>query len=208
MFRDFFELKEELLAKGEFFTSGTLRLLSYDDLIRAAIGDAGAAACDIELVEEERKIRLNSVSHAVAEQVESRTMLEDVYTRLQNEQTKSLPMWENLSPWAQVYLQVKCLRAHADNPVPRLAALAHKVKYLNPPSTHWSPLWVDAEELIDMAQAGRILTIEDIRAKFRGHFETIPDRLLKPWDRAVCHNRTVAGYTCSAGCFLPTPHES
>ena len=204
MFRDFFELKSELLAKGETFTQETLRFLSYDDLIRAAIGDAGATACDVELVEEERKIRLNSVSHAVAEQVESKTMLEDVYTRLQNERSKALPGWTELDPWAQVYLRVKCLRAHADNPVPRLEELARLVKRLNPPS----PLWVDAEELIDEIHNGKVLSITDIRAKFRGHFETIPDRLLRPWDRAACQNRTVSGYTCSAGCFLPPPYES
>ena len=203
MFRDFFELKEELLAKGEIFSAESLRLLSYDDLIRAAIGDAGKAACDIELVEEERKIRLNSVSHAVADQVESRLMLEDIFTRLQSEQSKYLPAWDTLNPWAQVYLRVKCLRAHVDNPLPRLQALSHRVKTINPPSQ----LWVVADELIEQVTAGHVLTLEEVRAAFRGHFETIPDRLLNQWDRAVCQNRTVSGYVCSAGCFLPTPTE-
>ena len=203
MFRDFFELKSELLAKGETFSPETLRLLSYDDLVRAAIGDAGQAACDIDLVEEERKVRLNSVSHTVAEQMESQSMLEDVYTRLQSERSKALPTWDALDPWAQIYLRVKCLRAHADNPIPRLEALARLVKRNNPPS----PLWQDAEALIADVQAGKVLTIEDVRAKFRGHFETIPDMLLRPWDRAVCRNRSVSGYTCSAGCFLPLHYE-
>lgn len=204
MFRNFFELKEKLLANGETFTPSTLKLLSYDDLIRAAIGDAGQAACDIEMVEEERKLRLNSVSHEVAEHVESQTMLEDVYTKLQNERSKALPTWDSLDPWAQIYLRVKCLRAHADNPVPRLEELARLVKRNNPPS----PLWQDAEELIAEVQGGKTLTIEDIRTKFRGHFELIPDRLLQPWNRAACQSRSVSGYTCSAGCFLPTTFES
>ena len=50
MFRDFFELKSELQAKGETFTPETLQFLSYDDLIRAAI-DAEPQAIRARLVQ-------------------------------------------------------------------------------------------------------------------------------------------------------------
>jgi hypothetical protein len=208
MFRNFFEVKGELLAKGETFSAETLRLISYEDLVRAAIGDAGATACDVELVEEERNIRLNSASSMTVAELVDQKMAEDVLMRIQMQKLEALPRWDQLTPAAQIYFRVKCLRAHMDNPLPRLSDLIHAIPDMD---EAWEPLRKAALHLYfrcdhPVPSLNEPLTLQDIRAAFKGKFEMIP-KSLNPWERMVCQSMSIQGYTCTAGCFLPATYE-
>ena len=55
--QDFFKLKEDLIAQGRRFTPETLADLSYPDMLRAGIGDAGRAACDLDVLQAETSRR-------------------------------------------------------------------------------------------------------------------------------------------------------
>lgn len=57
-YREFYELRDELITKGKRFDEETLKLLSFKNLTLAGIGNAGGAACDYKLTEEEEKRRL------------------------------------------------------------------------------------------------------------------------------------------------------
>ena len=208
MFRDFFELKNELLANGKTFTKESLTQLSYSDVLRAAIGDAGRAACDLELVEEERNARLNSTSNT-----DDPLLNEDLQLRAQIKKLEALPAWGSLSPLAQVYFRIRCLRAHADDPKPRLRLLGKQLYELGmredkSPDAFmelYCVLSASTLALLDRINKGEILTVQRVREAYRG-CEKIP-RLLNAWERGICLNLTIQGYTCTGGCFIPSTCE-
>lgn len=69
-YREFYELRDEIVAKGKRFDKDTLKLLSFKDLTLAGVGNAGRAACNFELIEEEEKRRLSFLTNLSFEDVE------------------------------------------------------------------------------------------------------------------------------------------
>lgn len=62
-YREFYELCDELTKNNKKFDSESLKLLSFRDLSLACVGNAGSAACDWKLIEEERNRRIEKVTN-------------------------------------------------------------------------------------------------------------------------------------------------
>jgi hypothetical protein len=70
-YKPFNEIREELIAKGKRFDVESLKLISFRDLNMACIGNAGEAACSCDLVDIERKKRVDMIIGMSFEDVES-----------------------------------------------------------------------------------------------------------------------------------------
>ena len=202
MFREFFELKGELEANGDTFSPSTLALLAYRDLMLAATGDAGPAACPLELVEQEQLRRLSS------SESDDPGMAEDSEAWARQQKLQALPQWGSLPPLVQVYFRVRCLRSHADNPGPRLHALRDLLQKC-PRGPGLTPVLGiiegGASHLLQGLQEGVVLDLRHMRRAFQGVGMLLEH--VTPWDRAICLTLNVSGYTCTAGCFTPASSE-
>jgi hypothetical protein len=209
---DFDLLRDELLAKGERFTPATLAQLRYPDILRAAIGDAGEAACSQEMAQAERELRLSAYNHLTnAREVRSfRVELDmlgmwlDVVQRIQSRNTEALPRFKDLSPQLKAYLLIRCLRSHADQPQERLQALQLELLDFrtkkNADKDALSTAGVmfrAAHELLTAPQPADIL---EVRKAFYG-FDTLTYGL-DQFERAIVLTTNISGYHCTGGCFL------
>lgn len=209
MFRNFFELRDELLAKGATFDQHTLPLLAYRDLIRAAVGDAQAAACSAELVEAEQRHRLEAAEGMTPEERAEEGLGEDYLAWGLQQKMVALPAFQDLSPMAQLYFRLRCLRSHVDAPKQRLEALLDLLP-LVPFSGPGLPalrgiIEVGARSCLEALARGETLDLRSIRRVFQGTVLLLDH--LSPWERVICTSLTIQGYTCTAGCFLPVTSE-
>lgn len=69
-YRHFNDVVKDLITKGKKFDEESLKLIAFRDLNLACIGNAGKAACSIELVENEVKRRIDLVANMSFEEVE------------------------------------------------------------------------------------------------------------------------------------------
>ena len=219
--RDFLEMKQELITEGRTFSAADLTLLSYQDVKRAAIGDAGAAACAPELVHRELTARLDRYDHVTpamfpgfTRELEHLGMYADVYRRVFPSPPAAMD-WASLPTALRAYFLVRCLRAHVDQPGPRLMMLESELDHLAE-----SPRV--PQEVSDIARVlhgtttalrskvgrGEVLDIESVRRKFN-RFDILLTGCT-PVERAAVLTLTLRGYHCSSGCFLPAeirPHD-
>lgn len=70
-YKPFYEIREGLIAKGKRFDQESLKLISFRDLNMACIGNAGKAACSCNLVEAERKRRVDIILDMSFEEIEN-----------------------------------------------------------------------------------------------------------------------------------------
>jgi hypothetical protein len=70
-YKPFYEIREELIVKGKRFDVESLKLISFRDLDMACIGNAGETACNCDLVEDEKKRRVNIIVDMSFEEIEN-----------------------------------------------------------------------------------------------------------------------------------------
>lgn len=70
-YRPFNDVVKELIAEGKKFDAESLKQITFRDLNLACVGNAGKAACSIELVENEVKRRIDIVANMSFEEVEN-----------------------------------------------------------------------------------------------------------------------------------------
>lgn len=70
-YKPFYDIREDLIAKGKRFDAESLKLISFRDLNMACIGNAGKTACSCDLVEDERKRRVNIIIDMSFEEIEN-----------------------------------------------------------------------------------------------------------------------------------------
>lgn len=215
-FYPFTTVLDSLKAQDSRFNTETLKLLSYPDLHRAATGDAGKQACDLELVEAERDIRLapwlaRVTLHTLQEHREAMKVegvFEDVSIRLQAQVLEAMPDWKDLSAAARAYFIIRCLRSHVDDPTDRLWRLKMYLEHVPDGGSQLNGLtkllWMAANELLEILNAKGSLDIKLVRRRFQG-FEFLT-KSLSSWERAVVASLALRGYSCTAGCFSTT-HE-
>ena len=211
MFREFFALRDELLAKGVDFGEA-LGLLAYKDLHRAAIADAGKAIVPQELVVAEQRRRLEAADLMSLQELEDQGLVTDyqAYARLQK--LEALPAWEDLKVLVRLYFVIRCLRSHADNPASRLKQVVELSREaMSAPDTGAALsallgiIHAGALDLLGYLQSHPLLDLLRIRRTFQGSGLLL--NFMEPWDRAVCVTLNVKGYTCTAGCFIPVTPE-
>lgn len=216
MFHDFSAVLDDLKRNNERFDPETLKLLSYPDLHRAATGDAGDNACDLEMVEAERDSRLapwlaqvtTTTLQLHRHELKDLGMFEDVAIRLQAQVLEAMPDWKDLSDEAHAYFLIRCLRSHVDDPTDRITRLQMYLDRMNPQDSQLSGLKallrMATDELLEVLHVKGSLDIKHVRRRFQGfEFLTKP---LSSWERAVVASLALRGYSCTAGCFSTT-HE-
>jgi hypothetical protein len=214
MFRDFFDLRDELGLLGKVFSTETLALLSYPDLLRAAIGDAQEVACDLELVEVEQRKRTDPYLEIIAGRPETLTRLADelrgqgmlgaVSQRLSNEIQAGYTPFSDLRPLLRVYFRVLCLRSHVDSPVPRLESLIQEIDGVSGATPQEMTLLTiirfGASDLLRQHQTEPV-PIARMRLKTQGIENFLSG--MSPEERTICLHKRVRDYSCTAGCFAP-----
>jgi hypothetical protein len=216
MFQPFPAVLDDLKLLGSRFDADALALLSYPDLHRAATGDAGDHACELEVVETERDARLAPwltkvtlhTLQAHAEELRTLGMFEDVAIRLQAQVLEAMPDWKDLSDEAHAYFLIRCLRSHVDDPTDRISRLQMYLDRMNPQDSQLSGLKallrMATDELLEVLHIKGSLDIKHVRRRFQGfEFLTKP---MSSWERAVVASMALRGYSCTAGCFSTT-HE-
>lgn len=212
--QEFMAKKLELVAAGKVFTSEDLAQLSYPDVKRASIGDAGAAACSQELVDAEIASRLERYAHVTparfsefTQELERQGMYMDVCRKVFPTPPAAMD-WVGLPTNLRAYFLIRCLRAHVDQPGPRLGMLVSELDHLlDSPQDSQDMLAAarilraQATSLREAVDRGEVLELQAVRHRLTG-FDLLLSGLT-PVSRAAVLSLTLRGYHCSAGCFLP-----
>jgi hypothetical protein len=114
-YRDFYDVLTDLKAKGRPFDPASLRLLAYDQLILAAMGNAGACRCPIEDVINEKQERRALLLGLPQDKLETMKLEDQLYGDLLEDRiqiTRSVPAWGDLSAVSRLYFKLTCLELH------------------------------------------------------------------------------------------------
>jgi len=216
---DFFTLKDLATKQGRRFTADDLKAMNYTDLLRAAIGDAGAAACSLDLVRAEMHERLSPWLIKITSKealefyrgaLEGLGMLPDFCQIFQQQELQGVPQWGAISVRARLFFRIRCLRNHGDTPRVRLEDLLTDLeKGIVGDSQEKNLLTIltfGVKDLLKACEEGPVST-ETIRDRTGGYHYLL--RLLTPQERAICMNDVVQGWGCSQKCFSPRmPQDS
>lgn len=129
--REFYELLDELKSKGSKFSPSTLRLLSYDQLVLAAMGNAGPARCSVEDVVNEKQERRTVLLGMPKKKLERLKLDDQMAGDLQDDLVmieRSVPSWKNLSVVAKLYFKLTCLENHPHDAFFRLSEVVNLCK--------------------------------------------------------------------------------
>ncbi len=201
---DFYELLAKLKAKKQKFTPKTLKLLPYEQLVLAAMGNAGRCRCSLEDVTNEKQERRALLLGLPQEKIEEMGLelhligdiLEDRLTL-----AHTVPAWSELSVISKLYFKLTCLETHpydalqrisevvalckeADQALPQQLAFSLKIEFqsslLSKPSDDW---------------------IRDTSTKACNLvYGFIPGSEIELVDKLELRD-----YVCTAGCFYPLP---
>lgn len=199
----FEKVRDELLADKKKFDAESMSRLNYKDIIRCGISDALEARANLHAVKQAVVKRLlpylsmnNQELEAEKSALEEQGMLEDVLTYRGSYQ--SAPLWADLSDVVKLYFRIKCLRAHWDNPVPRMQAITELCRSLSeqyPDNLLYSSLLTRSMSGM-VPEAGKSMRI------LFSDVEALLDHMSQE-EKNVCANGIVKHYACSGGCFKP-----
>ncbi len=116
-YKPFYDIREELIAKGKRFDTESLKLISFRDLNMACIGNAGEAACSCDLVQIEKKRRIDTIIGISFEEVENDKgkweILDDMSMYYAYYHTKASPTRKLGAPkWRLLVEEMKNLRGN------------------------------------------------------------------------------------------------
>lgn len=205
--RDFYRLRDELVRDKKKFTRSTLRLIPYDQLVLAAIGNAGAAACPLKLVQEEKQARRErfldmemSELAACSNHLKMERMYDDV---MQDIRTRNAPYWDELPTLHKAWAKLVCIYNHLDDPHSRMT---DGIILLRRAITEGK-----LSQDLGMSMCSRLKTVSDlyprkIRADlFRSKVLDVASKistLIPPTDgRLVVEDEQIRDFTCTSDCF-------
>lgn len=203
--RDFYALRDELLAVGRKFDTTTLAVVSYSQLHLCCIGNAGEAACTSKLVADEKTRRRGRFLSMEPEELQAaetylkvERMHSDVLFALAQ---RTAPRWDELKYRQRVWLKLACLFNHVDNPQQRLG---HAVLLLRKSSTSDLPTEV---AITFMNKLKGLLTcypgkISD--SVFREKISDIAGSLIEflpVEERKVLEAEQLQDFVCTSDCF-------
>ena len=212
---EFERLRDSLISANKAFDAESLRELSYVNLVRAGIGDAGAAGCSLALVRAERARRVAEMAEQIQQERRQPSGprlitdpdLYDAALRCLCERPAPVPTWDSLDPLAKAYLLIRCLRTHVDSPEPRLLMLREVLQTLQDGSAEYrvraySTLIGQVVESECNALKSAPLNILQFRKDTFEFFKFLRFQMPEQ-ERPVCSHLEVTGYHCTYGCFLP-----
>jgi len=212
--RNFYQLRDELIAQGKKFDARSLPFVSYEQLALCCTGEAGVVACSLKAVREEKQNRRERFLGMVPEELEEcirflqmEQMFDDVKFAILYQ---AAPAWASLSYGAKAWTKLNCVFNHLDDPLPRLAEVIQLLGYVIYP--HHDAINDDPGVPPDVADnyrqklknlimlyPGRI-TDKVFREKIVEFAENILDYLPEK-ERKICEREELQDYSCTNDCF-------
>ena len=204
--RDFYDLRSDLIEQGKKFDETSLRLLPYHQLHLAAMGNAGDAACQVTVVQQEKSRRRERFLAMDAEEfkaceryLRAEEMYDDVILVIGS---KLAPRWEELSDSQKLWANLNCLYNHLDDPQQRMGEALLLLRKCS--TTSYLPTDVCQHYMgrlrgLMATYPGKVqddffrAQIEDIRDNIRDFLSDI--------ERGVCDKEQIADFQCTSDCF-------
>jgi hypothetical protein len=206
--RTFADLRRELIEQGKKFDENTLRAVLYSQLNLCCIGNAGVAACSLQLVQQEkvnRRERFLYMESDEFKEAEHFLKIEQMYDDVMFVLTsRAVPQWADLNDCQKLWTKLTCLYNHVDNPSQRLQeALALFAQCANNPASGLPSdvCSIYASKLRGIASVypGR-LSDDTFRDKVGEMAETLLE-FMPDEDRKLLEKEQLQGYSCTSDCF-------
>lgn len=202
--KDFYDLLAELKASGGRFTSDTLALLPYDQLILAASGNAGSCRCSVEDVIHEKQSRralLLAMPRAKFETVKLDDLLASDLQEDRIMIDRTTPSWDSLSTVAKLYFKLACVENHPHHAFARLTDIVNLLREsegLLPQQMAFS-LRLEFQSLLLSKQIpGDDLTRDTCTKASNMLYAFVTGPEIEIIDKLELRD-----YVCAAGCFYP-----
>lgn len=204
--KDFYQVREELLAAGKKFDSESLRHVPYDQLSLCLTAVAGTTMCGLTFVQEEktaRRERFLTMDDAEFQSMKNFLHIERMWDDVAHERLyRILPHWMDLSDRQQLWLKLNCIYNHIDNPQRRGGEALILIKFCavsgSIPLEVCPQLTDRLRDLLSIYPA----RIEDIT--FRDRISSLADiiiQFLPSEERSVVENEEIRGYSCTSDCY-------
>jgi hypothetical protein len=204
--RDFYDLRIDLIEQDKRFDETSLRLLPYHQLHLAAMGNAGDAACQVTVVQQEKARRRERFLAMDAEEfkaceryLRAEEMYEDVILVIGS---KLAPRWEELSDPQKLWAKLGCLYNHLDDPQQRMGEALLLLRKCS--TTSHLPTDVCQHYLFRLKGLMATYPGQVSDDFFRTQIEDTRDNIrdfLTDDERGVCDNGQIANYQCTSDCF-------
>jgi hypothetical protein len=204
--RDFYDLRSDLIEQDKKFDETSLSLLPYHQLHLAAMGNAGAAACQVTVVQQEkarrreRFIAMDETEFKASERyLRAEEMYDDVIRVIGS---KLAPRWEELSDPQKLWAKLSCLYNHLDDPQQRMGEallLLRKCSTISHLPTDVCQHYMGRLRGLMATYPGKVTD-----AFFRAQIEDTRDNIrdfLTDDERGACDKEQIADYQCSSDCF-------
>ncbi len=203
--RNFYDLRDNLIDKDEKFDETTLRMLPYHQLHLASIGNAGDAACDPELIQQEKTRRRERFVAMEEEEfkaceryLRTEEMYDDVILAVSS---KPAPCWDDLNDRQKAWAKLNCLHNHIDDPHHRMG---EAILLLRKCSTTSLPTDVCLHYMSKLRGLMSVYPGKLGDDFFRSQIEDIRDNVrdfLPDEERIICDREQIADFQCTSDCF-------
>ena len=200
--RGFYELLAELKSKGARFSAKTLRELPYDQLLLAAMGNAGVCRCSVEDVTQEKQERRALFLGMPQEKFAQMKLEDQLASDIQDDRiacTRAIPSWRDLSVAAKLYFKLTCLEAHPHDAFLRMSEVVALCREASPslPQQLAFSLKLEFQSAVLSKPSTEWVKEASTKASNLLHgFITGPE--IDTVDRLELRD-----YVCTAGCFYP-----
>jgi len=203
--RDFYDLRSDLIEQNRQFDEVSLRLLPYHQLHLCAIGNAGDAACSLDLIQREkssRRERFIAMDEAELKTCERYLKAEEMYDDVVLVRgSKLAPHWGELNDRQQAWAKLSCLYNHVDDPQTRMGEALLLLRRCSTTSLPNDVClhYIGKLKGLMAVYPGKLpdeffrAQIEDVRDNIR---DFLPDEEL-----GVCDKGQIADYQCTSDCF-------
>lgn len=199
---DFYELLAELKVKGEPFSAQTLRELPYDQLILAAMGNAGVCRCSVEDVIQEKQERRVPFLGMTQEKLEQLKLNDQLISDIQDDQilcSRVIPSWRDLSVVGKLYFKLTCLESHPYDAFLRMSevvALCQETSTTLPQQLASSLKLEFQSAILSKPSAEWVKNASSKASNLLYGFITGPEI-------EIANRLELRDYVCTAGCFYP-----
>ena len=204
--REFVDLCRELVEQGKKFDKQTLAHIPYAQLLLCCIGNAGKAACSIQLVQQEKKNRRERFLNMELEEfkaVENYLKIEQMYDDvLYAISHRNAVKWETLSECQKIWAKLTCLYTHVDNPTYRIEELIEMFK-----KCETIPSDVCKNYAFKLQSLGAVAKLKPPSESFRRKIIEMAETLLgfmSIAERTAMESEQIQEFSCTSDCFRIT----
>ena len=203
--RDFYEVQQELLSRGEQFTPSVLASIRYSQLHLCCIGNAGEAACAPRFVQkekEQRRERFVEMGERELETCISFLKIEQMYSDVMYARMyRSAPRWDDLNDRQKAWVKLVCVYNHIESPRPRIEEVINLLHRCSITSLPIEPTMGYMAKLKGLLSVYPKFVGDEL---FRESIGTIADSLLDflpDEERKLLETEQLQDYSCASDCF-------